>query len=53
MGKPMGVHHVAYACRDIDETNHFYTELMGMPLVHTEVKYVRLGLLPPRLLRHG
>ena len=38
MGKPMGVHHVAYACRDIDETNRFYTELMGMPLVHTEVK---------------
>lgn len=35
------MHHVAYACRDIDETNRFYTELMGFPLVHTEVK--RLG----------
>ena len=32
------MHHVAYACRDIDETNRFYVELMGMPLVHTEVK---------------
>ena len=32
-----GVHHVAYACRDIDATHHFYEELMGFHLVHTEV----------------
>ena len=38
-----GMHHVAYACRDIDATNHFYTELMGMPLVHTEVKTLESG----------
>ena len=33
-----GVHHVAYACRDIDATVHFYEDLMGFPLVHTEIK---------------
>ena len=30
-----GFHHVAYACRDIEETTRFY-EAIGMPLVHTE-----------------
>ena len=38
-----GVHHVAYACRDIEETHHFYVDLMGMPLVHTEVKEMETG----------
>lgn len=33
----LGVHHVAYACRDIDETHHFYQDLLGLQLVHTEV----------------
>jgi catechol 2,3-dioxygenase-like lactoylglutathione lyase family enzyme len=33
-----GIHHVAYACRDLQETHHFYAELMGFELVHTEVK---------------
>ena len=33
-----GFHHVAYACRDGEETRQFYVDLMGMPLVHTEVK---------------
>ena len=33
-----GIHHVAYACRDIEATRHFYEDLMGMPLVHTEIK---------------
>jgi len=32
-----GIHHVAYACRDIDATHRFYEELMGFHLVHTEV----------------
>ena len=31
------IHHVAFACRDIDATVRFYDELMGMPLLHTEV----------------
>ena len=34
-----GFHHVAYACRDAEATRHFYADLMGMPLVHTEVKH--------------
>jgi len=37
------MHHVAYACRDIDATNHFYNDLMGFPLVHTEVKQLEGG----------
>lgn len=32
-----GFHHVAYACRDIEATVRFYEDLMGFPLVHTEV----------------
>lgn len=38
-----GVHHVAYACRDLIETTHFYEDLMGMPLVHTEIKELGEG----------
>ncbi len=34
----MPLHHVAYATRDVDATTHFYEELMGFPLVHTEVQ---------------
>ncbi len=33
-----GVHHVAYACRDLEVTRHFYEDLFGFPLVHTEVQ---------------
>lgn len=33
-----GLHHVAYACRDIEQTHRFYEELMGFALVHTEVE---------------
>ena len=33
-----GFHHVAYACRDAEATRHFYEDLLGMPLLHTEVK---------------
>ena len=33
-----GFHHVAYACRDSEATRHFYEDLLGMPLVHTEIK---------------
>ena len=36
--RPAGLHHVAYACKDIDATHHFYEDLMGFPLVHTELE---------------
>ncbi len=32
-----GFHHVAFACKDVEETRHFYEDLMGFPLVHTEM----------------
>ena len=32
-----GFHHVAFACRDINATHRFYEDLMGFPLVHTEM----------------
>ena len=38
-----GIHHVAYACRDLEATNRFYTELMGFELVHTEIKAIEGG----------
>ncbi len=34
----MAFHHVAYATRDVEATTRFYEELMGFPLVHTEVQ---------------
>ena len=34
----MGFHHVAYATKDLDATNHFYNDLMGFPLAYTEVQ---------------
>jgi len=30
------IHHVAFACRDADATHHFYSDLLGLRLVHTE-----------------
>lgn len=36
--RTVGLHHVAYACRDIDATHHFYEDLMGFKLVHTEIE---------------
>lgn len=33
----MALHHVAYATRDVEATTRFYEELMGFPLVHTEI----------------
>jgi catechol 2,3-dioxygenase-like lactoylglutathione lyase family enzyme len=33
----MPLHHVAYATRDVEATTHFYEDLMGFPLVHTEI----------------
>lgn len=38
-----GIHHVAYACRDVEATNRFYEDLMGFTLVHTELNQVGGG----------
>lgn len=38
MSRHTGFHHVAYACRDVEATRHFYEDLLGMPLVHAEIK---------------
>ena len=35
-----GFHHVAFACKDIEKTVQFYDDLLGFPLVHTEVQGV-------------
>ena len=40
---PTGVHHVAYVCRDLEATHHFYEDLMGFQLVHTEVETLENG----------
>lgn len=29
-----GLNHVAYRCRDAEETRHFYEDIMGLPLTH-------------------
>jgi catechol 2,3-dioxygenase-like lactoylglutathione lyase family enzyme len=42
-----GFHHVAFACRDIQATVKFYEDLMGFPLIHTE-----LGGTPEAYMRH-
>jgi catechol 2,3-dioxygenase-like lactoylglutathione lyase family enzyme len=34
----MPLHHVAYATRDVEATTRFYEDLMGFPLVHTELQ---------------
>lgn len=33
----IGLHHVAFACRDLRATHRFYNEILEMPLVHTEL----------------
>lgn len=30
----LGLHHLAYRCRDAEETRHFYEDILGLPLVH-------------------
>jgi catechol 2,3-dioxygenase-like lactoylglutathione lyase family enzyme len=34
----MPFHHVAYVTRDVEATTHFYADLMGFPLVNTELQ---------------
>jgi glyoxylase I family protein len=29
-----GLHHMAWRCRDAEETRHFYEDLLGLPLFH-------------------
>lgn len=38
MPNKTGFHHVAFACRDLEATVHFYDDLLGFTLVHTEVQ---------------
>jgi len=33
-----GFHHIAFACRNLEETVQFYEGLLGFPLVHTELQ---------------
>ena len=33
-----GFHHVAFACRDPEATRHFYEDLLGFALTHTELE---------------
>lgn len=33
--KTKGINHIALVCRDMKETVHFYTEILGMPLFKT------------------
>jgi len=39
------LHHVAYACKDPEDTRHFYEDLLGFPLTHTEVAPVGNGFI--------
>ncbi|HSG91574.1 MAG TPA: VOC family protein [Pseudomonadales bacterium] len=32
------IHHVAFACRDLEETHRFYADVLGLRLVNTEVQ---------------
>ncbi|WGS51746.1 VOC family protein [Paraburkholderia sp. D15] len=37
-----GLHHVAYRCRDAEDTRRFYEDILGLPLVHL----IRLDTVP-------
>lgn len=39
------LHHIAFACRNLEATHHFYEDLLGFPLVHTEVDQRRNGYM--------
>lgn len=39
------LHHIAFACRDLEATHHFYEELLGFPLVYTEVDERKRGYM--------
>lgn len=46
MGAPT-IHHVAFACRDLAATHRFYSDVLGLTLVNTEIQ--RHG---PALVKH-
>ena len=33
-----GIHHVAFACRDLAATHRFYSDVLGLRLVNTEIQ---------------
>jgi glyoxylase I family protein len=33
------LHHHAYRCRDVEETRHFYEDILGLPLVQSALRY--------------
>jgi glyoxylase I family protein len=37
-----GLHHLAYRCRDAEETRRFYEDILGLPLFH----YIRSDVVP-------
>jgi len=37
-----GLHHLAYRCRDAEETRRFYEDILGLPLFH----YIRNDIVP-------
>ena len=38
-----GLHHLALVCRDVEATHHFYQDLLGLQLVHTEQHEYKSG----------
>ena len=45
MSENTGIHHVAYATRDTAATVHFYEDLLGFPLVNTELEGTTAGFM--------
>lgn len=41
--RPPALHHFAFACRDLEATHEFYSDIMGFPLVHAEVSTMKNG----------
>lgn len=42
---PPALHHVAFACKDLEATHAFYADLLGLSLIHTEIQKVGRGYL--------
>jgi len=42
---PPALHHVAFACRDVEATHRFYGEVLGLRLVNTELGRGETGWL--------
>jgi catechol 2,3-dioxygenase-like lactoylglutathione lyase family enzyme len=37
------LHHIAFACQDVAETDHFYQEILGFPLAHAQLDEAKDG----------